>query len=265
MFEIIAALDQPIPMPYMGRMNKTNLRSCCLDNPNQCGAQIQQLKSVNQLAKNWTSQTSRSKFARLGMQTICTTKVCGDYIVAALGQTIPTSWHPSWHSNGGLSTIHDKTELVLSHPTYTDRLDMLARMARPATLMRCPTQARHTSNQALTRAEDHTKTHRTQNTALRKKKNTVGGRTIVVSTPGQKRTWWRTSSRSNSEKCSMYMRINAGRFPSSRIYANRETWSQSWLLDNPRQRRWSDIIKKIYIVLMIFQLWKIRYLLSIFE
>ena len=35
-----------------------------------------------------------------------------------------------------------------------------------------------------------------------------------------------------SGKCSIHMRINVGRFHSSRIYANRETCSQTWRLDN---------------------------------
>ncbi len=66
--------------------------------------------------------------------------------------------------------MHAKTALVVAHPKYTDHLDMLACTVRPSTAMRCPMQARQTSKHALTRTEDHTQTHRTQNTARLKKR-----------------------------------------------------------------------------------------------
>ena len=46
---------------------------------------------------------------------------------------------------------------------------------------------------------------------------------------GPKPTWWHKSSRSSAGR-RIYMRFDAYRFPSTKIFASRENWRQSWRL-----------------------------------
>ncbi len=91
----------------------------------------------------------------------------------------------------------------LTSNIYTDRVEILASMARPTTVTRCPVQARQTSNHALVRTEDHTHKHIAHKILLDLMK-TVCRKTIVVTTfvkdqLGDKKTRDGEISRHNSE------------------------------------------------------------------
>ena len=145
---------------YVGRVNKQVCdHSGWTSIPLRCPSR--QLKSINLLTKSWTSQAPRSK----------------DYWANHENDLHhQTLWRPHRHSSGPNTPnpVHHRAPVVwslhypcqggvgrLTSNMYADRLNMVAIMARPTTLMQCLRQDWQTSNHGLIRTEDHRRTHRT--------------------------------------------------------------------------------------------------------
>ena len=126
------------------------------------------------------------------------TKLRGELIVTALDQTQPT-WCILAFQWWNLFMIHAKNSVGrLSSNIYAILLNMLATMARQTTPMRCSMQYEQTSTHAHKNEKQQTNTSHIELDAActrLNEKNTVAGRTIVVTSFRPKRTRWHKYSR----------------------------------------------------------------------